>query len=40
MVAEWIGRLRLKTMKCTLYDLEVMGSKYGRVELWVCNASV
>ena len=27
-------------MKCTVHDLEVMGSNTGRVELWVRSTSV
>ena len=27
----------LRDMKCTLNDLEVMGSSVSRVQLWVCN---
>ena len=30
----------LRDMKCTIHDLEVMGSNPGWVELWVCSTSV
>ena len=27
-------------MKCTVHDLDIMGSNFGQVELGVCSASV
>ena len=39
-MAEWLTRRRLRDMKCTVHDLEVMGWNPGQVELGVRSTSV
>ena len=39
-MAEWLRKRRLKDMKCTVHDLEVMHSDPSQIELGVCSTSV
>ena len=39
-MVEGLRQRRLRDMKCTVHDPEVMGPNLGRVKLGVCSTSV
>ena len=40
LMAEWLRQRRLRDIKCTTHDLEVVGSKSDQVELGMHSISV
>ena len=39
-MAKWLRQRHLRDIKCTVHDLEVMGSNTGRVELGLHSTSI